>query len=158
MPTPRNLELPRGTISGSVSNGLLKYTIRAVPLPGQITDYLDKASDVIRNIAPRHRSNQGRLILSHKASSEQAAQRNLDDPSQSSPEEVDHNDLILDPTAPPTASSVPEGAAFWFGLNELNAKHMNKDLEDIVDKLWAFGPRRIGPNVLLDRFSGSTRL
>ncbi|EGG07898.1 uncharacterized protein MELLADRAFT_35253, partial [Melampsora larici-populina 98AG31] len=145
----KNPDQPRGTVSGSVSNGLITYTIRAVPLPDQITDHLIKSSDLIRNIAPRHRSDQTKKTLPLPSKEGIVSTDEVDDLPQTNLTDVDD------------ISSVKAGTVFWNSLDEkYQAYHSStndEDLKDFVEKIWAFGPRRTGPNVLLDQLPRSNR-
>lgn len=146
----KNPDQPRGTVSGSVSNGLITYTIRAVPLPDQITDYLNKSSDLIRNIAPRHRADQTKKTSPLPSTERTVSTDEVDDLPQTSVTDVDH------------ITSVKAGTVFWNSLDEkykeYHSSTNDEDLKDFVEKIWAFGPRRTGPNVLLDQLPRSNRL
>ncbi|KAH9819578.1 hypothetical protein DFH28DRAFT_924919 [Melampsora americana] len=145
----KNPDQPRGTVSGSVSNGLITYTIRAVPLPDEITDYLIKSPDVIRNIAPRHRADQTKKTAVSASKEEIVSTDEVDDLSQTNLTDDDH------------ISSLKAGTVLWNSLDKLHTEyHSNtndEDLKDFVENIWAFGPRRTGPNVLLDQLPRSNR-
>jgi ribosome assembly protein 1 len=46
--------------------------------------------------------------------------------------------------------------AFWETLDGI-AKKAGKEWSGLVEQAWSFGPRRVGPNVLVDRTPGATR-
>lgn len=59
-------------------------------------------------------------------------------------------------------SEVPEGAEvvspedFWPKFEQV-LQQAGRDWTGLAEQVWAFGPRRIGPNLLVDRTSGSPR-
>lgn len=45
---------------------------------------------------------------------------------------------------------------FWPKLEEL-LKAAGREWAGLADQIWAFGPRRVGPNMLIDRTEGAPR-
>lgn len=121
---------PRGTILGSVQTGLVTFTIRAVPLPESITNFL------IANLPTLKKLQRDRRL---------GAKQVLDTDSVDDirPEGVDASLEV----------SVEE---FWGKLEEL-CTVAGKEWIGVAEQVWAFGPRRIGPNLLIDRTADSKR-
>lgn len=49
-----------------------------------------------------------------------------------------------------------EPEVFWDELKKV-CEEAGKEWTDVVDKIWSFGPRRVGPNLLIDRTEGAPR-
>jgi ribosome assembly protein 1 len=158
MPPPKTKDQPRGTISGAVLGGLISFTVRAIPLPEPITNYLAKQSEMMRKISLR----QERKLDPTNSLSDSAGVEPL--PS-SNTESMDlMNDVQqYDQTADPARTSHNNyDSAFWSGLDDAcksltNSSTNELDFDKLVDSIWAFGPKRSGPNLLLDKLPGSVR-
>lgn len=144
MPPPKSKDQPRGTISGSVLSGLVCFTLRAVPLPEPIQNYLVQRGDVMRRISLR-REDKENFISSLSTTTT--------DP-------ID--DAQYGQTTDISQSSSESDLAFWTGLEEVckgcaDSTGAGVDFSKLVGSIWAFGPKRSGPNLLLDRMAGSVR-
>ncbi|EJC97981.1 P-loop containing nucleoside triphosphate hydrolase protein [Fomitiporia mediterranea MF3/22] len=131
MKTP---DVPRGTIQGSSAHSVVKFKIRAVPLPKPILEFIQDNLLVLRK------------ILRERKLKEQAA---LVD-SSFLPEDNDddlaegvniHGDVFRRPTVKPDQ--------FWTAL-EAVCKKVGSEWQNIVDNIWAFGPQTAGGCVLID--------
>lgn len=140
MAPPKTKDAPRGTINGSVLNGVVTFTVRAKPLPADVTKFLIHNMDTVRRVVQNERD----LTAGG-----------------------DHTAPSLDDVTAESASAAQQGDAggsiaqmnpteFWKQLDALFAA-AGKDWADVTSKIWAFGPRRIGPNILVDRLPGVTR-
>ena len=115
MAPPKTAGAPRGTIHGSVLSGLVTYTIRAIPLPPKITEFLAANSATMAK------------MLSSKANDEE----------QDAPSDIQAATRVLEPEQ------------FWQELEAL-FKKAGPEWADAADRIWAFGPKRLGANILLD--------
>lgn len=119
----------RGTILGSVQAGLVTFTIRAVPLPESITNFL------IANLTTLKKLQRDRRLGSKAV----------------------ENDSVDDIRAEGVDASLEVGVEeFWGTLEEL-CLASGKEWVGVAEQVWAFGPRRIGPNLLIDRTTDSKR-
>ncbi|KAH9468798.1 hypothetical protein MJO28_005162 [Puccinia striiformis f. sp. tritici] len=156
MPPPKTKDQPRGTICGSVLGGLVTFTVRAIPMPETITNYLSKHSDMMRKISLRQ-------------ARKSDPTNGLSDPTAHdlSPINKDSAGLMdeaqYDQTADIVQTSNDSDLLFWNGLEEvcksLTDTNPGNDIDfaKLVDCVWAFGPKRSGPNLLLDKLPGSVR-
>ena len=133
MSAPVNKDLPRGTIIGITTSKQVTVRLRVRPLPAKITEFLEKHTNDIR-----------RLYAEKKA---QEKSRSSDgDPSDELTELEESNDNSLLTTDTLSLSE------FRKALKEVIVE--SKDHVDFwinaVEKTTAFGPRRIGPNLLVD--------
>ncbi|GAA5829110.1 hypothetical protein JCM11251_004129 [Rhodosporidiobolus azoricus] len=139
MAPPKTPNHPRGTVLGSIQSGLVTFTLRAVPLPPSVTAFLLANQPTIRRL---HRD---RRAIGSKAD--------------------DEADEVAAASATETAASldgeekaeVVKPEQFWGKLDEL-LKKAGRDWAGVTgDSVWAFGPRRVGPNILFDRTEGAPR-
>lgn len=125
MRPPANKELGRGTIVSSTSSKQVNLTLRVQPLPTNVTDFLLKNGDAIR-----------RLYNVRNLVEEEGEESNED--------------------AIEADTELTAGAAL--SVEELKTQ-LQKELETgkgregwkgLVDRIAGFGPRRTGPNLLID--------
>jgi ribosome assembly protein 1 len=138
MAPTKTKDAPRGTIHGQVQGGVVQYTIRARPLPAEVTAFLIAHVGTLKRLAQRERE----LALGEAAGS--------------ATDEVG-DDTITEQSGDGTTQIVTlKPAEFWKQLDGLFVK-AGKDWQSVSNRIWAFGPRRIGPNILVDSLPGSTR-
>lgn len=136
MAPTKTKDAPRGTINGNVQSGLVNYTIRARPLPEEVTAFLSSNIESLKRVVQRERE----IFNSEDAS---AMEDRTDDQAINSGE-----------GSVTTVQLAP--AEFWKQLDALFNK-AGKEWAGVSSKIWAFGPRRIGPNILVDDLPDSTR-
>ncbi|KIL67943.1 hypothetical protein M378DRAFT_9192 [Amanita muscaria Koide BX008] len=127
---------PRGTIRGASSHSVVVFTIRAVPLPRTILDFL------LDNILILKKLQLERKVKVTNKNAEQHREPEKNSEEELFKEDVDHQgDFYRKPTVKPEE--------FWEALQE-KCKNAGPDWEDIADKIWAFGPHRAGGCILID--------
>jgi ribosome assembly protein 1 len=138
MNPPRNPELGRGRVEGVTTSKQVTVRLRVRPLPAPVTEFLIKHTGAIK-----------RLYSERKAQEEErAADNHNDDARQKDPED----DGI---EAEDTAGEAIQDLTFAEFKQKLSAafaeEKANRDVwKGVVDRIAAFGPRRVGPNVLFD--------
>ncbi|WAQ84782.1 hypothetical protein PtA15_5A355 [Puccinia triticina] len=155
MPPPKTKDQPRGTISGSVLGGLISFTVRAIPLPETITNYLAKHPDMMRKISLRQERKLNPMTSMSDSAGAELSSNNKDS-------EALMNEAQDEQNADIGQASNDYDSAFWAGLEDVcksstNAPGNEIDVTKLVDSIWAFGPKRSGPNLLLDKLPGSIR-
>lgn len=127
MAPPKTADQPRGTIIGSVQSGLVTFTLRAVPLPEEVTAFLIANLTTLKRLQRDRRSGKAEEVESDEA----------------------RGDVVegVEPVKP---------EEFWPELERL-LKEAGKDWAGVADQVWAFGPRRVGANMLIDRTAGAPR-
>ena len=130
MAQPKTKDAPRGTVHGTVLNGLVNFTVRATPLPPPIIAYLLGHTSTIASMLSQH----GREAEDDDDSAEEREAA-----------EGTHEQGR-------TINSVQ----FWNELEQLFHK-AGGEWAGAADRVWAFGPKRMGANLLLDP-SGKTTL
>lgn len=121
---------PRGTIRGASSNNVVNFSIRAVPLPRVILDFL------LESILTLKKLQQERKAKETDKSAEPEDDVELDIIGLNT-----QGDLYKKPTVQPEQ--------FWVALQE-KCKEAGPEWSGQVDRIWAFGPHRAGGCILID--------
>ncbi|PKI85742.1 Ria1p [Malassezia vespertilionis] len=124
MPPPKTEGAARGTIQGTALQNQVQYTIRAVPMPEELVEFLVVNQPTIRRL---HRSR--RHLLEEE-------------------EEIVPEDHECGDEDRPKARRVPM-RLFWPALEQL-LHQLGPKWAGIADRICAFGPRHTGPNLLVD--------
>ncbi|CAO1625225.1 unnamed protein product [Parajaminaea phylloscopi] len=157
---------PRGTVRVSVHNGAVKLKVRAKPLPETITDYLEANATTIRSLLDRKVGGGGGDA--HVAWSQNNRKQKTGDDSAGPDDGEDASisrssnaarggSATATATATATAPKAVPGSQFFETLDSLlqragsTAKAWDQEWREagLVDRIWSFGPRRVGPNLLL---------
>ena len=133
MMPPKAKDLPRGTVIGITTSKQVTVRLRVRPLPKAVSDFLDKNARVIR-----------KLYSEKKA--EEESKRSLT----SGNGNIDEDDEADD--SPMANTGLLSLLEFRETLRETfaEAKGQESIWADVVEKITAFGPRRTGPNLLID--------
>ena len=137
MRPPANKELGRGVAQSLTSSKQVSVTVRVRPLPISVTDFLNKNSSTIHGLSSEATASKA----SHDEAAEAAAVADEDE--DQSGEQVLSADEFKKQLQVLLEGGSKKGAQAeaWKG---------------VTDKIVAFGPRRIGPNVLVDGTSGQS--
>lgn len=132
MAPPKDKTLPRGTVIGATASKQITIRIRVRPLPSAVTEFLEKNVGAVRR------------LYSERRAEEKSKRGGLDDPGALSRDDADYA-----PTADGSLLSLLE---FKENLRAIfaNEKGQLEVWADVVEKIAAFGPRRTGPNLLID--------
>lgn len=114
----------KGLIEIRTANKLCSLRIRAMPLPEDVTQLLDKKSDLIK------------ILVTVSSATSMAERRQLAEQVKLSTREA------LKCFYQELCDAFKEAGSMW---------------DEAVDHIWAFGPRRVGSNVLLNRIPGYKR-
>jgi ribosome assembly protein 1 len=107
---------------GSIASGLVSYKIRAVPMPEETTNFLSANSATIRQMQ------RGR----HADAADEEHSKG------SQGLEGGNEGRNLKPEQ------------FWPAFEDKTSR-IGPDWKDVAEHIWALGPRRVGPNMLIDR-------
>lgn len=116
-------EIQRGTASANLANDQISFKLRTCPLPAEVTDYLAANAATVKDI----QLSRARLLEAGHAS------------------ELEDEDLETDQEVKPLADFKRDLEGLFAGADD------GQDWSDVVDRICAFGPRRVGPNLLVDR-------
>lgn len=139
MSPPKNKDLPRGTVIALTTSKQITVRLRVRPLPDVVTEFLLKNAGAIRRLyAERKEREEGKKGTT-------TGRENV--------EEVDEDDEI--PAADIGMLSLVD---FREKLRSAFAETKGEEhvWADIIEKIAAFGPRRTGPNLLIDATQDGT--
>jgi len=130
MKPPANKELGRGTVIATTTSKQVTIRLRVRPLPSEVTEYLCKNSTAIK-----------RLYSDRQAAEKSSQANNAEEIEQ---EDVDDN--LVDTTKLLSLSEFKKQLQAVFG----RVKGQRDIWANAFDQITAFGPRRTGPNLLID--------
>ncbi|OBZ82122.1 Ribosome assembly protein 1 [Choanephora cucurbitarum] len=138
--------VPRGQMEIKINSKLMTLKVQTVPLPNRITEFLSKHSASIK------------AIVDEKI----ARKNNRHEDGEDNTEDVMGEEQTGE-AVPMAANAVLSAIEFEQQLRHefVEAKKEGGPFasmwDDIVDHIWAFGPRRIGSNLLVNRIPGYIR-
>jgi ribosome assembly protein 1 len=131
MKPPANKELGRGTVIAVTTSKQVTIRLRVRPLPTEVTEFLAKNSRVIKRLYSDRQAEEKKVVVDGEQPTEQ--------------EEVEEDEVL--------------GGAKILSLEEFK-KQLQAAFESVkgqrdvwanaVERITAFGPRRTGPNLLID--------
>lgn len=131
MPPPKTAGSPRGTVKGASSQNIVKFTIRAAPLPPLLLDF------ILDNLSILWKFERDR--------------RAVFDPLKESEEES------IEVEGEMTRKPTIKADQFWPALQEV-LNSIGGEWAGILEQIWMFGPHQAGGCVLIDaRKTGAMR-
>ncbi|KAB8261739.1 P-loop containing nucleoside triphosphate hydrolase protein [Aspergillus pseudonomiae] len=140
MAAPKNPDLGRGGVLAVSASKQLSIRLRVVPLPEAVTDYFTKHVGTIKRLQSQR----------HTAAEDKAANGTPEGTQQ-----VETGDA----TDEAREGSILSLKDFRDELNKIFDEEVKEDKDlwkDVVDRITAFGPRRVGPNILVDATAVNT--
>ncbi|KAG6868225.1 hypothetical protein C0993_006001 [Termitomyces sp. T159_Od127] len=129
---------PRGTIHGSSSSNIVRFTIRAIPLPQAILDF------VLHNVSILKK-------LQHERRAKDPTNEDLEEGQEADGNEADSHEDQGDVVRKPSVD--PE--QFWTALQEI-CKKSGGEWANVTERIWAFGPQQAGGCLLIDNRKSGT--
>jgi ribosome assembly protein 1 len=142
MNPPKDPALGRGRVEGLTTSKQVSVRLRVVPLPAPVTEFLVKHTGAVKRLySERIAQEQERTTSSTNEETDPAA-----DGEAISQQELEAEDTSAE------AGQVLTTEEFKAGLEKAfeEEKHEKEIWKDVVEKITAFGPRRVGPNLLID--------
>ncbi|PSN65884.1 P-loop containing nucleoside triphosphate hydrolase protein [Corynespora cassiicola Philippines] len=135
MNPPKDPNLPRGTVIGVTPSKQLSIRLRVRPLPPTVTEFLGKHASAIKRLFAERRAEEERTDTSPEGA--EAEKDGMEEA-----EQLDTGHTL-------------SAAEFKQKLTEAfrEAKGQKETWSEVIDKITAFGPRRVGPNILVDATS-----
>lgn len=147
MNPPRDPALGRGRVEGLTTSKQVSVRLRVVPLPAPVTEFLVKHTGAVK-----------RLYSERIAQEQEQTKPHANDETDhvDSSEDVGEQEVEAEDTSA-EAGQVLSTEEFKEGLVKAFAeeKHDKELWKDVVEKITAFGPRRVGPNLLIDATADS---
>lgn len=128
MAPPKTPNVPRGTIKGTAAHDLIKFTIRAAPLPQDILHFILDHIVILKRLQQGHKTDD---IISTEDTSNIEDQENYNI----------HGDIMRKPSVQPDQ--------YWSAL-QAKCDTIGGEWRDIVERIWSFGPQRAGGCLLID--------
>ena len=139
MPPQKNKDLPRGTVVGITTSKQITVRLRLRPLPMAVTEFLLKNAGAIRRLySERKEREEGKRATS-------ADIENVE-------EHLEADEMSVADTGMLSLLDFREKLRSIFAETE----GQGQCWADIVEKIAAFGPRRTGPNLLVDATEDGT--
>lgn len=136
MAAPKNKDLPRGTVVGVTTSRQVTVRLRVRPLPSNVTSFLEKQAASIRLLDAERKAKENPQHLAENGMGDVEGGEEVDGPQ---PDSAHAGNL---------ASVLDFREKLRTEFSEANDHEAN--WANAVDKITAFGPRRTGPNVLID--------
>jgi ribosome assembly protein 1 len=131
MAAPKNPDLGRGFVLSDSPSKQLTIKLRVMPLPAEITEFLDKNVGTIKRLQSEKRNKIDHISMTDDASESLDSQEDEDSKSEE------------------RSALSPED--FKKELRSIFNEFKEKEVwQNVIDKIMAFGPRRVGPNILID--------
>ncbi|KAJ6079078.1 hypothetical protein N7467_008831 [Penicillium canescens] len=139
MAAPKNPELGRGGVLSVSASKQMTLRLRVVPMPEAVTEYLTKNVGTIKQLQLEKRSE-----AEGKADTEAAVEA--------------QESAAVDGTGESHEGTILSKQKFREGLEKVfkEAKEDKELWKNVVDRITAFGPRRVGPNILVDATAVNT--
>lgn len=139
MNPPKDPNLPRGTVVGLTTSKQVSIRLRVRPLPPSVTEFLGKNAGAVKRLYAERKAEEERKRTGVTTPTEGTV-------AEDGMEEVDGLET----------GHVLSLAEFKQQLQEAfkEAKGQKEIWTDVIEKITAFGPRRVGPNILIDTTSG----
>jgi ribosome assembly protein 1 len=138
MNPPKDPNLPRGTVVGVTTSKQVTIRLRVRPLPPSVTEFLGKNAGAIKRLYAERKAEEDRKRTGATTSTESTV-------AEDGMEEVEGVET----------GRVLNLAQFKQQLQEAfkEAKGQKEIWTDVIERITAFGPRRVGPNMLIDTTS-----
>jgi ribosome assembly protein 1 len=139
MNPPKDPNLPRGTVIGVTTSKQISVRLRVRPLPAEVTEFLGKNAAAVKRLYAERRAEEERL------------RRETDRPIENGSSEQDG----IEEARPLETGHALTLAEFKKQLVEAfeKDKRQKEIWKGVIDKIASFGPRRVGPNILVDATS-----
>ncbi|KAL8907963.1 MAG: hypothetical protein Q9207_001109 [Kuettlingeria erythrocarpa] len=136
MAAPRDKTLPRGTVVATTASKQITIRLRVMPLPSTTTEFVERNVGIIR----------------HFYAEKKAQEKNRQATDAEEEDNVDHEDTPDNTPRPDLMSMVDFKTKLQDTFTQAAAQ--SDTWANVADNLTAFGPRRIGPNLLIDITGG----
>lgn len=144
MNAPRDAALGRGRVVGVTTSKQVTVSIRVAPLPAPVTEFLVKHTGAVKRLYSERKAAEEEQKTGGEGDGESEGRGDEG-------EEVGEQEIEAEDTAADAGQNLSM-TEFKKQLGEAfaEAKGEKEEWKDAVEKITAFGPRRVGPNVLID--------
>jgi len=131
---PPKYSSKRGLVNGSSAQNLVKFSIRAVPLPKALLEFILDNITILKMLQRERRN---------------ALEGSAEDDDQDKDDHADH-ERSYDDSGERFRKPTVRPDQFWTTLEEVCRKAGGDWDKGVVDRIWAFGPRKAGGCLLID--------
>ncbi|KAF2201376.1 P-loop containing nucleoside triphosphate hydrolase protein [Delitschia confertaspora ATCC 74209] len=154
MNPPKNPNLPRGTVIGVTASKQITVRLQVRPLPAAVTEFIGKNSSAIKRLYAEKKAEEERIRkgAEDKAAEDKAEGERIREGVESPVEGVSgESDGMVEAEQLDTGHVLTlEEFKKELGDAFKEAKGQREIWADVIEKITAFGPRRVGPNILVD--------
>ncbi|EMC97816.1 hypothetical protein BAUCODRAFT_31822 [Baudoinia panamericana UAMH 10762] len=147
MNPPRDPALGRGTVEGMTVSKQITIKLRVRPLPAPVTEFLVKHTGAVKRLYSERKAQEEERSTSGGANGGDHG----DEPEEVGEQEVEAEDTTAEGGQNLSMSEFRQKLADAFA-EEKGEKDVWKG---VVEHIAAFGPRRVGPNILIDMTEGA---
>lgn len=138
MNPPQDPNLPRGTVIGVTVSKQVTVRLRVRPLPATVTEFLSKNAGAIKRLFSDQRDEEERKRLANDISAEDG---NVEQDGMEEAEQLETGHTL-------TLEEFKKQLQAAF--DDKDNKEQKEIWAGVIEKIAAFGPRRVGPNILVD--------
>lgn len=138
MNPPQDPNLPRGTVIGVTVSKQVTVRLRVWPLPATVTEFLSKNAGAIKRLFSDQRDEEERKRLANDISAEDG---NVEQDGMEEAEQLETGHTL-------TLEEFKKQLQAAF--DDKDNKGQKEIWAGVIEKIAAFGPRRVGPNILVD--------
>jgi len=144
MNPPKDPALGRGKVEGITSSKQITVCLRVRPLPAPVTEFLVKHTGAVK-----------RLYSERKAQEEERTTTIDGEGRADQPEDAGEQEIEAEDTSAEAGQNLSTADFKNRLLEAFEEEKTEKEVwKDVVEKIVAFGPRRVGPNLLIDATEG----
>lgn len=145
MNPPRDTALGRGRVESPTTSKQVTIRLRVRPLPAPVTEFLVKHTGAVK-----------RLYSERKAQEEERRTPGEEEGTESEQEHREAHDVDENETSGDAGQDLSM-SEFRKRLSAAFAEEQTEQdvWKDVVDRICSFGPRRVGPNILVDATEGA---
>ncbi|KAK4505653.1 hypothetical protein PRZ48_003618 [Zasmidium cellare] len=144
MNPPRDPALGRGRVEGVTSSKQVTVKLVVRPLPAPVTEFLVKHTGAVKRLYSERKAQEEERLTGSTANGDR------DEESTESHEQEVEEDAVGEGGHHLTMAEFKKGLAEAFAEEKADREVW----KDAVEKIVSFGPRRVGPNVLIDATHG----
>ena len=143
MEPPRDANLGRGRVEAATTSKQVNIRLCVRPLPAPVTEFLVKHTGAVKRLYSERKAQEEERVIGVNDREED------DEPELGEQQDVDSEGPTADSGAILSMSEFKEKLTTAFAEEKADKEIW----KDVVDKICSFGPRRTGPNILIDATS-----
>ncbi|KAG2182081.1 hypothetical protein INT43_007008 [Umbelopsis isabellina] len=135
--------IPRGTITVPIPSKFISLKLRAVPLPKNVVEFISSHTATIKTIVEQKLARKNAKKQSKDGEAEDIRAENITG-------ELSEEKIL-------SAADFQNQLKKEFKVAQDQGGPLAQVWDGIVDQIWSFGPKRVGPNLLVNKIPGYVR-